>query len=280
MIERRYPDAWGTVLPARFSASQAKQASRCLEEYRLNYVIGRRPQQKSIFLVWGTADHEAANLNFRQKINTGADLPVSDVQDAFRSSVRAQVEGSDNFDIDWGDVTPGHLIDHGAMMVAAYHTLVAPTVQPTRVEAEFQVELDGLPPIRGFIDVETESTIIDRKTSSRMTRTVKPEWRLQSNLYQLAVPKPCEWHVVTRTKTPGVYASHMDGFDGLRWEYDAHRSSMAVLRLRELVSSIEQSLEVYGPDHPWPTTAPDTGWNDDYCGRCDFRSQCEWWNKQ
>lgn len=74
-------------------------------------------------------------------------------------------------------------------------------------EKEIELNVCGIPmPIVGYVDVVCDDRIIDVKTTGYFKRNVElnPEWKLQANIYQLAEPKPAEFHVLTRAKAEPV----------------------------------------------------------------------------
>jgi hypothetical protein len=110
----------------------------------------------------GIAVHEAVEVNYRQKIETYEDLPVSDVQDAFATAWnRLEPEIEDPKD------DPGEAKDSGVLVVEKYQEIVSPTVQPVFVEQDVAFELAGIP-YSGIIDlVDHENRIRDLKVVAK-----------------------------------------------------------------------------------------------------------------
>jgi hypothetical protein len=87
-----------------------------------------------------------------------------------------------------GDDNAGHLKDEGVRLLRAYHTTVAPTVQPAEVEREFLVDTGARElPLKGYIDlIEADGTIIDHKTTKRSFPQDAAAKDLQLTAYAMA----------------------------------------------------------------------------------------------
>lgn len=257
-------------LPAHLSASQLSMFERCPEQWRRRYVLHDK-ERPAAALVWGSADHEAHELNFRQKIASHEDIPVDDVKVAFAEAFDRRAAEDD---IDWGDDGPDKLKDAGVELVAAYHRQVSPTVQPVDVEKQFELVLPGVPvPVHGRIDVVTELPAIERKTAkSKPARDeAKPSWRVQGILYQLVEQRPVAWHVSVKTKTPAVYTPAE--MPGLAIAVDARRLAVARALIRTTAGAIRSFYDRFGPEQAWPGALGDD-WACSYCG---FKQTCAWW---
>lgn len=269
-------DAPATVWPGQLgdhlSASQLTMFQRCPEQFRRRYIL-RQFARPGAALVWGAADHFAHETNFRQKITTGTDLDTDTVKDAFAEGFEKAIDrNGGTAEVEWGDDKPADLKDKGVMLVEAYHRQVSPSVQPTSVEQKFEVRVAGVPvPIIGFVDVETDSRAIERKTSKQKASEIKPDWRIQGLLYQAVVRKPVEWHVSVKTKTPSVYTP--ETLPGLRLEHSPGIVRATGLLVGNLAQAMLAYWATFGPDQPWPgaITHP---WA---CGFCGFRPSCAWW---
>jgi hypothetical protein len=122
----------------------------CPKKWEYAYVkrIKRAPRLKMIL---GSAAHLAVELDLRHKMETGSDLPRSEVQETFRDEfVKESKETDDRSD----DV--GKLTDSGVDTVGVWHDVVAPGTHPAMIEQEIQYRLNGTP-ISGTIDVVHEN---------------------------------------------------------------------------------------------------------------------------
>ena len=92
------------------------------------------------------------------------------------------------------DTGPEATRQRGYQIVAGYHDMVAPRIQPLRVETKIEVDF-GLPvPIVGRFDLERDESTVDFKTGKTMTRKPKEDWRIQAAVYGEATGKPVEFH--------------------------------------------------------------------------------------
>lgn len=266
---------WPDVFPEHLSASQLNLLQRCPEQWRRRYIHHERDGLNGA-LVWGGADHYAHEQNFRQKISSHEDIPVEELKEAFAAGFDKRVdEGGGESQVDWGDDTAAGLKDAGVMLAAAYHEQVSPSVQPIEVESKFDVRIPGLAvPVIGYIDVTKTDGAIERKTAKAKTTTVKPRWRIQGLIYQLASAQPVEWHVSVKTKTPSIYTPVTE--PGLRL-VDS-RAALTERLVLNLAAQLVSLYETFGPDEPWPGAITDD-WACSYCGFGPRGSNnCAWWS--
>lgn len=263
---------WADELPDHLSATQLAMFQRCPEQYRRRYVLGEK-ERPGAALVWGSADHYAHEQNFIQKIKSGEDIPVREVQEAFAEGFYASVErNGGESEVEWGDEKPGDVLDAGARLVAVYHQQVSPSVQPLQVEREFSVDVPGVPvPFVGRIDIETAGPAIERKTAKQMQRKPKPDWRVQGLLYQAVTERPVDWHVSVKAKTPAVYTptEHPELHMPLRERVVEAANTLVSHTARAIIAY----LVTFGTTERWPgaITHP---WSCDFCG---YRPTCGWW---
>lgn len=264
---------WPEILPDHLSPSSLKTYMRCREQWRRRYVLGEK-ERPGAALVWGGAHNFAlVETNFAQKITTGEDLSVEDVQLAFAEGFDQRVErdGGES-EVQWGDDKPGDLKDKGVALATHYHATVSPTVTPIAVERSFSLMVPGVPvPIIGRIDVDEEHRTIDLKTGAK--REMKPDNVFQGRVYQLERPVPIEFHLATKTKLPAIYTP-------AEWpEFGLDVSDIVQKRtarmLVTLADDIASTFATYGADQPWPG-AFTYGWA---CGYCGFKPTCPWWQQ-
>jgi RecB family exonuclease len=260
--------------------------ARCPEQFRRRYLLGQK-ERPAAAMLWGSADHKAHERNFRQKIDSYEDISEDDVKLAFAEEFDQGIDAFGGLaEITWKeDEKPGDIKDRGVALVGAYHRTVSPTIQPRGVEEKIVHEVAGIPvPIIGYIDLRAVPAgamasgsalerIIDGKTAARAEKNVKPQWRMQGRIYQAATGLPVEWHVKAKGKLPAVYTAQTD--PGLRMEWSRKAVEATERRLRGLVSQLLHMIATFGPDEPWPSSAPDS-WSN-VCGYCGFRPTCAWW---
>lgn len=249
------------------SASSINMALRCEEQWRQVYIKGiRRPP--SLAQLAGRADHAAIEQAMRRKIETGADVPVAEVEETFLSYIEDEVERTGGIE-ELEDKPTRSVWDatrtHGMAVVAGYHRIISPTITPIAVEASFALQVPELPvQIEGRIDLVEPEQIIDRKRTSS-NRGIKPEWKLQGRIYQLVEPKPYRWHISVTTNRPQYVTKHT---------IDDLQSEKTLRHLSAICAKLGFLYRRYGPDDPWPATGVTHDWACKYCG---FRDTCWAW---
>lgn len=155
------------------SPSAVDMYLRCGEQYRRRYMLGER-LPPGVALIKGSAVHRAAEINYRQKITTHADLSVRDMQEAAAEHVQATVK-SDGLMLAPDEATrgasriEGEIIDRAVALTTEFADRVAPTVMPILVEQFVTVELPNhTHNLVGRLDVaDVADKIRDLKTSGR-----------------------------------------------------------------------------------------------------------------
>src|SRR5262245_55213495 len=106
---------------------------RCAKQWEYAYIYElKRPP--SIRMVLGTAAHAAEEVNYRQKIESGTDLPTADVLDVFSDAFDS---GARDAEVDAEEKEqPGDAKDSGVATLTVYHETVAPSIEPLWVEHE------------------------------------------------------------------------------------------------------------------------------------------------
>jgi hypothetical protein len=130
-------------------------------------------------------------------------------------------------------------------------------------EKEISIEIPGVPiPIVGFVDIVCEDRLIDIKTTGYFNRKVElnPEWKLQANVYQLYEEKPCEFHVLTRSKTAPVVVPTT--IDSQLYVHPPQRRETETY-IRQVYDVMKFYVDRFGEDE-WPgnVTHP---WSHKYC---------------
>lgn len=278
-----------------FSASSAKMAVRCLEQWRQRYVLGRKAPP-GLGLIGGKADHAAIELSMGQKISSYADLPLPEVKEAFVSVVEREVDQAGGLgELEWKpdqDTEAARtraydeLRSGGQEVVGVYHSQVSPFLQPVAVEEKFSVELPGVPvPVIGYIDLvahgvqpsltldstgswDDKLRVIDRKRRTRATLKIEPEWTIQAEVYQLIRPLPFEFHISVTTGAPRALWGNPELAKPVPPPGRSERL------LEHIVNSVGYCYLKYGPDEPWPANGRLHPWA---CGYCGFRDRCWSW---
>lgn len=268
-------ETWPVELPDHLSATQIGMWQRCREQYRRRYVLGEK-ERPGAALVWGKADHKAHEHNFAQKIISGEDVPVAEVEEAFAASFDSEVDKLGGAsEVVW-DEKPSDLKDAGVRLVGAYHRQVSPSVQPTAVEQRFEVSVPKLPvPVVGWIDLETAGSAIERKTAKAATKKVEPKWILQGLLYQAVREKPVDYHVSVKTKTPAVWTPAEA--EELRLPPNERMVAATQVLVQNTAQEINAYWQTFGPEQPW-TGALSHPWACRFCGWGPRgNNTCFWW---
>lgn len=147
-----------------FSASSIATFMRCAKQWEYAYVYElKRPP--SIRMVLGTAAHAAEEVNYKQKIDTGLDLPTADVldvySDAFDSGAMEAVTDAEDKE------QPGEAKDSGIATLTVYHETVAPSIEPLWVEHEGLVHVNDIPYSYTIDLVDTNARVRDHKYTKR-----------------------------------------------------------------------------------------------------------------
>lgn len=259
------------------SATGMKVALRCSEQYRRIYVKGMR-KAPSLALAAGRADHKAIETSMRQKIESGEDLPSSEVEQVFLEDIEGTVaeaggikelEGSPDTK-EWDRARL-----QGMDGVRKYNDLAAPGLTPIEVEEPFSLIVPHVPvPLIGYLDLVAfgnggKLRIIDRKRSGRAPSRLAPDWRFQASVYQLYRPLRHDWHVTVANKRSVTTSLQNDvlSLDPIDQEVTAQQVAMIAAQIGFL-------YQRYGPDDPWPASGVTHPWACDFCG---FRPECWAW---
>jgi RecB family exonuclease len=159
---------------------------RCPRAYEYRYVEGLKTPPSGA-MVQSRAWHEAVERNYRQKVETGTDLPLSDMQETFAEAFARAVAAEQPVLDD--DETPGGLKDQGVRIVETHHREIAPGVTPMLVEERFRVNLGPDFPfdLVGVWDlIERDGTIADNKAYGKTPSQDDVDKDLQLTAYALA----------------------------------------------------------------------------------------------
>lgn len=187
------------------SQSSIGMLFRCARQFERRY-LHHEKERPGESLVIGSIFHESLDYNYAQKIQSHADLPLSEIvtflNDAAYPKVIEEEGGVDN--IRW-DTKPDVARADAERITAAYAQAVMPRVQPIGREFKFDIDVPGVPvPIIGYIDVWEEGRNLDTKTGKQAATKVKPSWQLQGRLYSWATHRPTEYHSISRAKQPRI----------------------------------------------------------------------------
>jgi len=165
------------------SPTQLETYLRCGEAYRRRYVEGERIPP-GIVAVQGTGVHGGAEVNFRQKIATGKDLPVRDIVDASVESFDKHL--AEGWTVDPEGPSVGDARDEVVSLARVLATEVCPEYQPTHVEQTVRIELPGAHDMLGVLDLAAGGTVIDLKTTSKTWSQAQIDGSPQLTFYAAA----------------------------------------------------------------------------------------------
>lgn len=176
-----------------YSQSKLGTWERCGEQYRRIYIEGER-MAPGLAALRGTAVHEGARVNFRQKVESGVDLPEQEIVDAAADKFTAEAQGGEvSFTDEEVAVgikrTIGLALDETVRYARAHAQLQAPEYRPVLVEDRLAIE-SGVPGIQlqGTLDLATADEVVDLKTKAKTPAErdvgVSPQLTLYAALYR------------------------------------------------------------------------------------------------
>ena len=137
---------------------------RCPLHYFFRYICGLKISPTGD-LTLGRSAHKTLRDNYRQKIQSYQDLPLSQVADIFSDYWEKGVQET----VFSEDEKPSEPKAQGAKLLTAYRSDISPRVQSVEVEREFLLDTGVTElPFKGYIDlIDKQRYIIDHKTSKR-----------------------------------------------------------------------------------------------------------------
>lgn len=170
------------------SPSMLNLFCNCQEAFRRRYIEGEKIPPAIAMLV-GTGVHKAAEINHKQKINSGLDMPLNDILDAAADGFQEAVE--DNGVYYTGSRQElqkelGKAQDQSINLAAVYSKKVAPEISPIAAEFKLQARHPDLElPFLGIVDVlDDNNTAMDLKTARTKWRHGKERESLQPDIYR------------------------------------------------------------------------------------------------
>lgn len=254
-------DASGGSLPDHFSFSSLSLALTCMESWRQRYLVGTRGPATTALAV-GSGVH----AGIAELYDTLRDNPKAGRRTLLENAKQAAANTITQLDVavaeqrDEAGVTTEHLLE-------VYATERPTHVKPLHTEKRIEVDLpDSDIPLIGFVDLEAEGQIIEVKTSGRKITVPTGAWKVQAWLYQAAIPKPVEWHVLVKQRQPLLITSA-----ALAVPYDPIVTNKAIGLASATLERIHKLYEQRGPLEEWPTEGVLHPWA---CNMCDARHSC------
>jgi hypothetical protein len=252
------------------SPSSIKKFQECPDKWRKHYLLREREITQGFWLFQGSTNHRSIDWALKEKMTTGKLPEVKQVLDRFDHEWTMELEQRGGVEaLEWRETTPGEAKDQTAGLVRAYMP-IAGMLDPIALEQKWEIEVPHVPvPLMGYIDIELEDRLIDRKDVARRERKPKPDWIMQGGIYTAVKGKPIDFHVSTKTKMPMVYTPGVDPELAMP-AWSTQRMHLYVQRVARAISTMYTQ---YGPHEVWPgaTLHP---FACDYCG---LRANCAWW---
>lgn len=257
------------------SNSQVQMALKCGQQYFYRYVEGIKTLP-GFAMVRGRSVDSAVSTNLSQKIESKADLPVSDVQALARQELSDQFRKNEiEKDADYAEMdfetAKGKLADEVVGLAALHTTEVSPHLQPAHVQTKVTLQPSRILPVKfvGVLDlIDSNGTIRDTKTAKKSATDSAALESDQLTAYDMLYrahfktpPAGLQLDQLVRTEGGKLSANELKAPARERDELFAY-----VARANAVVSMVER--EVYTP-------APDSAWwcNQRWCGywdRCPF----------
>ena len=188
---------------------------RCGEAFRRRYIEGEIIPP-GIAARRGSGTHKAVEINHRQKIKSGVDLPLGDLKDAARDEFVRLIKDEGVFipkeQLSEKDKILNEGLNQTIQATEIYRGEIAPKIQPVRVEERITVDVPGIAlPISGTLDAEDDKGFIQdlkvmkRKSQAAADRDPQPgfyyllrkgltgEWPAGFK-YQLIIPNKTMLH--------------------------------------------------------------------------------------
>ena len=260
------------------SASSIGMLFRCPRQFERRYLHHEKEKPGEAIVV-GSFFHETLDFNYKQKIASHEDRPLSVLTEFFYDqAVPAVLEENGGINnIRW-DTSLDTARNDAHRILSAYAHVVMPRIQPVGTEFKFDIDIDGVPvPIIGYVDVWDNDRTIDTKTGKQAVKKVKPSWRLQGSIYAWATGRPTEYHSISRAKTPTINTGlESDGLVIGRPSPAQIANMGHIFRLAG--AQISFFYDRYGTEG-WPATGavPDFTRNILPCDFCGWRKGCPAW---
>lgn len=178
------------AVPLTLSGSSLNTYLRCGKQWEYAYVQ-RLKRPPTLKLALGSAAHTTVEIDLKNKLRTGEDLPREQVTETFRDEFVKEAEDAE----DSGRDTKSGMLDSGIKTVGFWHDEVAPITHPAMVEEEIQFRLltDRMPEgvvITGTIDnVDTSDVVADWKFTSRTPAKGDGSYLLNMTTYAIGFRK-------------------------------------------------------------------------------------------
>lgn len=236
---------------AHLSASSITLFKRCPRQWQQKYIFGLRDSPSSSLVVG-----KAVHLGLSKALSGGSP-----------DGIWEEVLADSGEDIDWSRMSEKEAIKLSQKHIENYQRLVAPYLgEVVATEKSLEILFPGVEiPVIGFVDLETTSKVIDYKSTNYFNRkpSLNPEWAFQLAIYQYAIPKAGEIHVLTRGDKYPVYVPNSYDDPLYREAPDLVKNT----KLQGMVWDAWQLMNHYWETYklrPWPGNETQD-WGHKYC---------------
>jgi len=221
------------------SFTQISMYLKCPRQYEFRYLRGIKLPASGA-MVQSRAWHAAVERNYRQKITSGVDLRLADVEEYFVCRLEEALKGEEVVYRNGEDAD--FLREQGLAIVAAHHKVIAPKVQPWLVEHKFTVSLGEDFPylLTGVWDVvERNGTIADNKAYGKKPTQAEVNENLQFTTYSLGY-RISQQRIERRLRMDAVIKNdppRATQFSTRRTNADCHRLLKLIDGMAQAISS-------------------------------------------
>lgn len=216
-----------TNIKPHISNTQLDMYFTCPESYRRRYIEGERIPP-GIALLIGSGVDRGEQANFRQKIESHADLPKSEIVEAAVAGFEAEKTGGYLLTKDEDSVGASKIIGQAKDMVASlagvHAEQQAPEYQPIAVQKEIKIIFPrATHDILGYVDlIDDRQTVTDFKTGAKKKPQKDADESTQLTIYAAAYqieygqpPAEVRLDTLVKTKMPGrqLLISHRGNAD-------------------------------------------------------------------
>lgn len=249
-------------LPEHVSFSQIDLATKCLESWRQRYLVGAQGTGSAALATGSSVHAGIASL-----YDTLKDKPKASRALLLTNALTASSEENEKRSAYLDTETRDRVEFETAGLLETYIAQRPTHIKPLQTEKEIRVALpDTDIYLKGFIDLEAETSLVEIKTSARKITLPTGAWKVQAWLYQAAVPKPVEWHVLVKQKTPLLITSA-----ALAVPYSETMTRRALSLASSTLERIQELYAERGPDEEWPLSGVLHPWA---CSMCDAKHSC------
>ncbi len=236
----------------------------CPLRYKFHYVDQIPPSFISSSLAFGSAVHEAIGA-FLQTHMEGDGLRVDQMVDVYTQAWRSDAESPIRF---FNGDNENSFLEKAYHLLGVFHDGFDLQTEVLGVEEFFEMNLDGLPPLIGYIDLIEKSpdetiSLIDLKTASKKLTAANVNSNLQLTAYSLGAERlgfdpeqlGLRLDVLLKTKTPELV------------RYETTRTQRDRERFVKMVTQVWNGIErgVWFPKEDW------------HCSQCPYSQPCEDW---